>query len=146
MAVYKDDKSAKWYFTIRYKDIYGNNKRKLKRGFKAKSAEAEFLTEVTEGYSDSNTYEYIFYHYLENSDLRPKTKRRKKNEYKLHIQPKFGQIKINKITQNQCQEFRKYLMDNINSTNSARTVWSGFKVVINYAKNTLVYESTPLYL
>ncbi|WP_180754199.1 Arm DNA-binding domain-containing protein, partial [Staphylococcus pseudintermedius] len=34
MPVYKDDKSDKWYFTVRYKDIYGNNKRKLKRGFK----------------------------------------------------------------------------------------------------------------
>ncbi|MBT2860624.1 site-specific integrase [Staphylococcus coagulans] len=138
MPVYKDDKSGKWYFTVRYKDIYGNNKRKLKRGFKtkreAKSAEAEFLTEVNEGYSDSNTYEYIFYHYLENSDLRPKTKKRKENEYKLHIQSKFGHIRMNKITQQQCQEFRKYLMDNINSVNSARTIWSGFKVVINYAK------------
>lgn len=138
MPVYKDDKSDKWYFTVRYKDIYGNNKRKLKRGFKtkreAKSAEAEFLTEVNEGYSDSNTYEYTFYHYLDNSDLRPKTRKRKENEYKLHIKPKFGHIKMNKITQQQCQEFRKYLMDNINSFNSARTIWSGFKVVINYAK------------
>lgn len=138
MSVYKDAKNGTWYFSVRYKDIYGNNKRKLKRGFKtkreAKGAEATFLTEVNDGYSDSNTFEYTFYHYLDNSDLRPKTKRRKENEYKLHIQPKFGHISMNKITQQQCQEFRKYLMDNINSVNSARTIWSGFKVVINYAK------------
>lgn len=138
MSVYKDNKTGKWYFSARYKDVYGNNKRKLRRGFKtkreAKSAEAEFLTDVNEGYSDTNTYEYTFYHYLNHSDLRPKTKKRKENEYKLHIQSKFGHISMNKITQQQCQEFRKHLLDNINSVNSARTVWSGFKVVINYAK------------
>ncbi|PNZ87136.1 tyrosine-type recombinase/integrase [Staphylococcus devriesei] len=138
MAVYKDEKTNKWYFSTRYKDVYGNNKRKLKRGYKtkreAKNAEASFLHDIQEGYNDTKTFDYIFNHYLENSDLRPKTKRRKQNEYKKHIQDKFGHINMNKITQNQCQEFRKYLMDNIPSTNTARTIWSGFKVVINYAK------------
>ncbi|WP_154836048.1 site-specific integrase [Staphylococcus pasteuri] len=138
MPVYKDENTGKWYFSTRYKDVYGNSKRKLQHGFKtkreAKSAEASFLNDINQGYSDSNTYDYIFNHYLEHSDLRPKTKRRKQNEYEKHIKDKFGHINMNKITQNQCQEFRKYLMDNIQSTNSARTIWSGFKVVINYAK------------
>ncbi|MGX0380752.1 hypothetical protein, partial [Staphylococcus auricularis] len=31
MPVYKDDKTGKWYFSTRYKDVYGNNKRKMKR-------------------------------------------------------------------------------------------------------------------
>lgn len=52
---------------------------------------------------------------------------------------------MNKITQNQCQEFRKYLIENVASTNSARTIWSGFKVVINYAKNTLDYVQIQQY-
>ncbi|WP_242437340.1 hypothetical protein, partial [Staphylococcus aureus] len=25
MPVYKDDNTGKWYFSIRYKDVYGNN-------------------------------------------------------------------------------------------------------------------------
>ena len=33
MPVYKDDNTGKWYFSIRYKDVYGNNKRKMQRGF-----------------------------------------------------------------------------------------------------------------
>lgn len=142
MPVYKDDSTSKWYFSIRYKDVYGNNKRKMKRGYntkrEAKYAEAAFLNDINEGYSDSNTFDYVFKHYLEHSDLRPKTKKRKINEYNRHFKNKFGHINMNKITQNQCQEFRKYLMDNIPSTNTARTIWSGFKVVINYAKNISV--------
>ncbi|OHR53668.1 tyrosine-type recombinase/integrase [Staphylococcus sp. HMSC061G12] len=138
MPVYKDDSTNKWYFSIRYKDVYGNNKRKMKRGYstkrEAKYAEAAFLNDINEDYSDSNTFHYVFMHYLEHSDLRPKTKKRKINEYNRHFKNKFGHINMNKITQNQCQEFRKYLMDNIPSTNTARTIWSGFKVVINYAK------------
>ena len=46
MPVYKDDNTGKWYFSIRYKDVYGNNKRKMQRGFstkrEAKRAEAIF--------------------------------------------------------------------------------------------------------
>lgn len=138
MAAYKDEKTNKWYFSIRYKDVYGNNKRKVKRGFKtkreAKQAEATFLSNIENEYNDSNTFDYTFNHYLNHTDLREKTKRRKENEYKKHIKDKFGHIQMNQIKQNQCQEFRTYLMKNLNSPNTARTIWSGFKVVINHAK------------
>ncbi|WP_336877578.1 tyrosine-type recombinase/integrase [Staphylococcus nepalensis] len=138
MPIYKDEITNKYYFSTRYKDVYGNNKRKVKRGFRtkreAKAAEASFLTEIETGYSDSNTFDYIFNHYLDNTDLREKTRRRKENEYELHIKERFGHIKMNQIKQNQCQEFRSYLMKNMPSPNSARTIWSGFKVVINHAK------------
>lgn len=138
MPIYKDDNTNKWYFSTRYKDVYGNNKRKVKRGFntkrEAKSAEANFLTEIETGYSDSNTFDYVFNHYLEHTDLRKKTRRRKVNEYNKHIKDKFGHIKMNQIKQNQCQEFRTYLMSAVNSPNTARAIWSSFKVVINHAK------------
>lgn len=137
MAVYKDNK-GKWYFSVRYKDVYGNNKRKLKRGFDkkkdAQQAEAQFIIEAVEGYTPSQTFDTVFNHYLKHTDLRPKTRKRKENEYKLHIQPKFGHLKIDEIKQQQCHEFRTYLLDTLNSTNSARTVWSGFMAVINYSK------------
>lgn len=122
MAVYKDKTTGKWYFSVRYKDIYGNNKRKLRRGFD-KQREAQFLTESVDSYSSEQTFEYVFYHYLDNSDLSTKTRKRKENEYKKHIQEHFGHIKMSEIKQNQCQEFRKYLIDNLTSVNSARTAW-----------------------
>ena len=85
MPVYKDDNTGKWYFSIRYKDVYGNNKRKMQRAVFQLSVKLReqrlFLNDVNEGYSDSKTFDYVFHHYLENSDLRPKTKRRKQNEY-----------------------------------------------------------------
>ncbi len=34
MPVYKDKERKTWYFKVRYKDMYGRNKQKLKRGFK----------------------------------------------------------------------------------------------------------------
>ncbi|MDG0843115.1 site-specific integrase [Staphylococcus equorum] len=138
MPIYKDERTNKYYYSVRYKDVYGNNKRKMKRGFKtkreAKAAESEFIHGIKSGYSDSNTFDYVFNHYLEHTDLREKTRRRKENEYKKHIHDKFGHIKMNDIKQNQCQEFRTYLMNNLASPNTARTIWSGFKVVINHAK------------
>ncbi|MBU7218723.1 tyrosine-type recombinase/integrase [Staphylococcus gallinarum] len=147
MPIYKDEKTNKYFYSVRYKDVYGNNKRKVKRGFKtkreAKAAEASFLTEIETGYSDSNTFDYIFNHYLENTDLREKTRRRKENEYKLHMKERFGDIKMNQIKQNQCQEFRSYLMKTMPSPNSARTIWSGFKVVINHAKKHFGLQIDP---
>ncbi len=68
MPVYKDDNTGKWYFSIRYKDVYGNNKRKMKRGFErkkdAKLAESEFIQNVKYGYSDNQPFEYIFFNRL----------------------------------------------------------------------------------
>ena len=43
-------------FSIRYKDVYGNNKRKMQRGFQLSVKLREqrlFLNDVNEGYSDS---------------------------------------------------------------------------------------------
>lgn len=56
MPVYKDDNTGKWYFSIRYKDVYGNNKRKMQRGFQLSvklRVQRLFLNDVNEGYSDS---------------------------------------------------------------------------------------------
>ncbi|MFW5411565.1 Arm DNA-binding domain-containing protein [Aerococcus urinaeequi] len=47
MPAYKDKNTGKWYFSIRYQDDFGANKRKVRRGFKTKKlaleAEREFL-------------------------------------------------------------------------------------------------------
>ncbi|QGS37232.1 hypothetical protein FOB80_06970 [Aerococcus viridans] len=47
MPANKDKSTGKWYFSIRYQDDFGANKRKVRRGFKTKKlaleAEREFL-------------------------------------------------------------------------------------------------------
>ncbi|HDT9045899.1 TPA: Arm DNA-binding domain-containing protein, partial [Staphylococcus pseudintermedius] len=145
MPVYKDDKTGKWYFSVRYKDVFGNNKRKMKRGFKtkrqAKVAEADFIQKTKNGYSDKQIYEVVFYEQLKNTDLRERTIRRKKYDYTNHIKEKFGNRKISEITRPQCLEFRTHLIDNCNSINTARTIWFTFKAVFSYA--SLYYGLSP---
>ncbi|PIS62203.1 hypothetical protein AZH47_10010 [Corynebacterium striatum] len=91
MPVYKDNKTNKYYFSVRYKDTFGKNKRKVKRGFAkkkdAKLAESQFIRQAKDGYSDNKTFEEVFYDYLRNIDLRERTIRRKKYDYKNHIKP-----------------------------------------------------------
>ncbi|WP_419892848.1 tyrosine-type recombinase/integrase [Oceanobacillus kimchii] len=137
MPVYKDKQRGTYYFSTWYKDIYGKSKQKLKRGFKkekeAKIAEAEFIIKVKNRAPEEMTFEEVFYHNIEHTELKPKTKRRRTNEYNKHMKDKFGHIKMHNITTQQCLDFKQYLLNNLNSNETARTVFSGFKVVINHA-------------
>lgn len=147
MPVYKDNKTNKYYFSVRYKDTFGKNKRKVKRGFAkkkdAKLAESQFIQQAKDGYSDNKTFEEVFYDYLKNIDLRERTIRRKKYDYKNHIQQFFGDQAVGKITQSQCLEFRTYLVETCKSINTARTIWTTFKAVITYAMTYYKLASNP---
>ena len=137
MAVYKDEKRKTYYFKVRYKDIYGRPQQKLKRGFvrrkDAVMAEAEFLTNEVNQYSDNVTFDELFEHNIKHKKLKPKTVRRRTNEYKHHIKPRFGHIKAKDTTLQQVLDFKTYLETEMKSLNSARTVYSNFKVLINHA-------------
>ncbi|CDO03138.1 Integrase [Oceanobacillus picturae] len=138
MPVYKDEQRGTYYFIAWYKNIYGKSKQKMVRGFRrerdAKDAEAEFRVRVKKhGAPEDMTFEEVFYHNIEHTELKPKTKRRRINEYNKHMKDKLGNIKIHAITTQQCLEFKQYLLDNLKSNETARTVFSGFKVVINHA-------------
>lgn len=138
MPVYKDDERGTYYFIAWYKNVYGKSKQKMKRGFKkerdAKDAEAEFRIQVKKyGAPEDITFEEVFYHNIDHSELKPKTRKRRINEYNKHMKDKFGHLKVHNITTHQCLEFKKYLLNNLKSNESARTVFSGFKAVINHA-------------
>lgn len=147
MPVYKDEKRGTYYFIVWYKDIYGRPKQKMKRGFKkekdAKLAEAEFIVEHKNGSSPDATFEHVFYHNIKHSELKPKTERRRINEYNRHMKGKFGQLKMKDITTQQCLDFKHYLLEQLNSSESARTVYSGFKIVINHAIKYFDLERDP---
>lgn len=137
MPVYKDEERKSYYFKVRYKDIYGRNQQKLKRGFKkqseAKLAEADFLASLKNNYSDNVTIDEIFAHNLKHKKLKPKTIRRRTNEYNLHIKLRFGHLKIKDINTHHIMEFKSHLENNFKSLNSARTVYSNFKILVNHA-------------
>lgn len=137
MPVYKDEERKTYYFKVRYKDIYGRNQQKLKRGFKkqseAKLAEAEFLSGLKNMYSENTTIDDLFNHNLQHKKLKDKTKRRRTNEYNLHIKPRFGHLKVREVNTHHVMEFKSHLENNFKSLNSARTVYSNFKILINHA-------------
>lgn len=137
MPVYKDEKRGTWYFKVRYKDMYGRSKQKMQRGFKgsreAKLAEAEFLASVNNMFSDEVTIDEVFQHNIKHKTLKEKTIRRRTNEYNLHIKPFFGHLKLKELNTNHFLEFKSYLENHFTSLNSARTVYSNLKVIINHA-------------
>lgn len=137
MPVYKDKERGTWYFKVRYKDIYGRSRQKMKRGFEKRSeaikAEAEFLASANKHFSDDVTVDEVFEHNINHKRFKEKTIRRRTNEYNLHIKPRFGHIKIKDITAQQVADFKADLEKNFTSLNSARTVYSNFKVLINHA-------------
>ena len=107
MPVYKDEKTKKFYFSVRYKDTFGQNKRKVKRGFErkkdAKLAEAEFVQKVKYGYSDSQTFETIFYDRLKSANLSRSSIEKRTMEYNLYFKDRFGNMPSGKITTDQCR-------------------------------------------
>lgn len=147
MPVYKDEKRKTYYFKVRYKDMYGRSKQKLKRGFnksrEAKLAEAEFLASIKDAFTDEITLDAIFDHNISFKPYKDKTIRRRTNEYNLHIKPRFGDIKIKNITTQQILEFQKYLMDTLKSPESARTIYANFKVLINHAVRFFGLKNDP---
>ncbi|MFS0822129.1 tyrosine-type recombinase/integrase [Bacillus sp. 1P02SD] len=147
MPVYKDEKRKTYYFKVRYKDMYGRSKQKLKRGFKksreAKLAEAEFLASIKDAFTDEITLDAVFDHNISFKTYKDKTIRRRTNEYNLHIKPRFGDMKIKDITTQQVLEFQRYLMDKLNSPESARTIYANFKVLINHAVRFFGLKNDP---
>ncbi|MCP8969689.1 tyrosine-type recombinase/integrase [Ectobacillus ponti] len=148
MPVYKDKERKTWYYKVRYKDMYGRNKQKLKRGFAARkdaiAAEAEFIASIQDAFSDEVTLDEVFEHNISFKAYKEKTIRRRTNEYKLHIQPRFGHIKIKDINVQQVLDFQKHLSSSLKSPESARTVFANFRVLINHAKKFYNLRRDPV--
>lgn len=68
----------------------------MQRGFKKRKdaiqAEAFFITNIQNNFSDEVTIDQVFEHNLTFRTYKDKTIRRRTNEYKLHIKPRFGHI------------------------------------------------------
>jgi len=137
LPVYKDDARKTWFFKVRYTDLYGRNKQAMRRGFEKRAdairAEADFLVSVQNLYTDDVNFDEVFDHNIKHKKLKDKTIRRRRNEYKLHIKPRFGHIKVKEVTVQQVMDFKTFLENNFVSLNSARTVYSNFKILINHA-------------
>ena len=137
MPVYKDKERKTWYFKVRYKDMYGRNKQKMQRGFAKRGdailAEADFVSSIKDAFTDDVTVDELFEHNITFKKYKPKTILRRSNEYKLHIKPRFGHLKVKDITTEQVLGFQSFLSIHFKSLDSARTVYGNFKILINHA-------------
>jgi len=137
MPIYKDSERKTWFFKVRYKDVYGRPKQAMRRGFKKRSeavtAEAEFIASLQDNLTEEVTIDQVFEHNIKHTRLKDKTIRRRTNEYNLHIKPRFGHLKAKDITVQQVMDFKHFLETSFKSLNSARTVFSNFKILINHA-------------
>lgn len=137
MPIYKDEARKTWYFKVRYKDMYGRSKQKMRRGFKKRGdaiiAEAEFIASIKDAFTDEVTIDELFQHNITFKKYKKKTVRRRTNEYNLHIKPRFGHLKVKDVTTEQVLAFQTYLSGHFKSPDSARTVYANFKVLINHA-------------
>lgn len=137
MPVYKDVKRKTWFFRVRFKDLYGRPDQALRRGFKKRGdailAEAEFLTNLKNAFSDELTIDQIFEHNIQYKRYKDKTILRRTNEYKKHIKPFFGHMKVKDVTSQHVMDFKSNLERHFKSLNSARTVYSNFKILVNHS-------------
>lgn len=150
MPVYQDKERETYYFKVRYKDMYGRNKQKLKRGFKkkkeAKLAEAEFLAGIKNAFTEEVTFNEVFEHNIKHKKLKDKTILRRRNEYNKHIKPLFGNMKVKDINVQHVMDFKTRLENHFDSLNSARTVFSNFKILINHSIKFFGLKTDPTLL
>ena len=99
---HQDDKSKKWSVQFCYKDYYGNNRRKHKRGFATKREAKQFMDEYI--MKQQSNIDMIFASFIEEykenmySDLRDSTIATKTHMIELHILPYFKDKSISAIT------------------------------------------------
>lgn len=128
--------------------MHSRNKQKLKRDFKKRGdailVQTEFVASIKDAFTDAVTFDEVFEHNITFKTYKSKTIRRRTNEYNLHIKPRFGHIKIKDFNTQQVLDFQKHLSNTLSSPESARTIYSNFKLLMYHAKRfyNLQYDPT----
>lgn len=147
MPVVKNKKTKKWEVFIRYKDIYGKNKRKHKTGFAresdAKKWEKEFLNTVN--LAPDMSFKTIANLYLEDVEKRMKvtTLHVRKTILNKYILPELGDLPLNNINALIIRNFQNNLLHYNLSKSSLKTVEATMKVVFNYAEKYYNLKNNP---
>jgi integrase len=146
MPAYKDDNS-KWFIRSRYKDYAGENKQKLKRGFKTRKEaldwERDFLNSLET--SPEITFENLTEKYLEDMSTRLKktTIEKKKNILKNKVLPTFGKLKISDITPIHIRNWQSELLKQDYSQTYLKGIHDQLTSVLNYAVKYYGLKSNP---
>ncbi|WP_312753715.1 site-specific integrase [Rummeliibacillus suwonensis] len=114
MPVYKDEERGTWYFQTRIEMPNGEKKPVKRRGFKtqreAKKAEAKMIAEPIK--TSDMTFEELSTKYIEwyKPRVRIASYDKVKGIVENHLNPYFGKLKVNKITNNHISNFQNKMM------------------------------------
>ena len=147
MGVYKDAERGTWFVELRYKNAYGEPKKKKKRGLKkqsdAKKWEAKFLNSL---YSDPEiTFENLYNEYIKDNEKRCKktTLYNKKSYFKSHILPYFGKMKIKDISALAIRKWQNELLKNNYSQTYLFTLHKQLSAFFNFALKFYNLKQNP---
>lgn len=137
MPTYKDEEKSTWYCKFYFKDWTGQNKQKLKRGFKkqseAKSWEREFLSKQ---HSDSNmTFGTLVELYFDDmgSRLRKTSIDTKKGVINNKILPFFKDVPISQIKPTDIRRWQNEILEKDYAPTYQKKMNNQLVAVLNYA-------------
>ena len=156
MPVYKDKKTNKWYYEFSYKTISGEMRRRKKRGFslksEAKEAEALEKIKLKNAPTSALTFGQLYNLYLEakTPEWLPGTERKFKNSIETHVLPYFKDIRIDKITTKDVENWKTALYNKTTPTGgyykaiTLNRIRRDFSSLFNYAINHQYIAFNPV--
>ena len=148
MPVYLNEKTKKYYVSIRYVDWQGIRRRKKKEGFslarEAKAYEADFLSKMT---ADCNIkFSALCEYYLEDFKNRHKltTYKVKESCINTHFIDAFGNLPLNAITSLTVRKWQNIIMNKDYSKTYQRKINSELSAIFNYACKYYKLATNPV--
>ena len=153
MAVNKNKKTGKWYFSVRYTDFEGKTKQKKMEGFITKKEAKKACENFEKKHSDqpSVLFKTFAIRYL--NDMKTKTKlstqESAENVVRIHLIPFFGEMPLVNINEETVQQWQTQ-MENKTKPNgepysqvSLRKIHSRLSSIFNYAMKKCNLKSNP---
>ncbi len=138
MPIYKNEERGTYYASFYYTDWKGEKKRKKKEGFKtkreAKQFEHDFLEHVSP--NPDMTFQALYDLYIQDckSRLKPSTLDNKTMQFRLHILPCFGSLKLTEITPVKIREWQNALLSSGDlKATTINQIGQHFSTALNYA-------------
>lgn len=139
MSIYKDAKTGKWFFQVRYKTQEGKTKQAKRRGFDKKKdaqiAEHDFLQnlKLQANESDNMTFEELARAFMNYSVGRKKARTIKiqNNLIKTTLIPYFKTLNIHQITPKQIDEFYRSIIERY-SNSSMKNIRRNLSAIMNF--------------
>ncbi|XGU46136.1 tyrosine-type recombinase/integrase [Fusobacterium necrophorum subsp. funduliforme] len=153
MSAYKDKVTGKWNTRFYYKDYFGKNIKKHKRGFDTKREALEWERDFKSKFEASPTMKFkvleeIFFEEAEKT-LQPTTYENRKNIFKNNISDYFKEMKVNEITPNDIRNWKNQILSKRTkkgkkfSQTYLRTIFSKLNAIFNFAIKYYKLKDNP---